>query len=205
MIHPVSVIIPTIESRQVFLANFCLPSVWANYPAEVFVVGGSSMNANEKRNAGVRAATQPYLLFVDDDSVLMAEAIQRLMDAMYGDAAVAFGGYKYNTNEYSANFKTKLKLPPGEIFPGKWNYERLKRENYIDTTSLIRADRFPGFDPAIRRFQDWDLWLTMAARGCRGAYVPYCVVEKYVIDENISARIPEAEAREAIVRKHGLS
>jgi hypothetical protein len=43
---------------------------------------------------------------------------------------------------------------------------------YIHTTSLIRRDHFVGFDPSLKRFQDWDLWLTMMEKGDHGYYLP---------------------------------
>jgi glycosyltransferase involved in cell wall biosynthesis len=199
--HPVTVIIPTIESRINFLMSQCLPSVYENRPSQIVIVGGDDWNGNEKRNSGAAAATQPYVLFVDDDSRLLPGAIEHLLGGMFGDAAFAFGGYRYNTENFYESVET---VTGNEVFPGKWNHERLKTGNYIDTTSLIRRDMFPGFDPKIQRFQDWDLWLTMASLGRRGNYIPFCVVEKFVIDERVSVRIPENEARDIITRKHNL-
>jgi len=43
---------------------------------------------------------------------------------------------------------------------------------YIHTTSLIRKKHFPGFDKKLKRFQDWDLWLTMLDRGYKGKFIP---------------------------------
>jgi len=42
---------------------------------------------------------------------------------------------------------------------------------YIHTTSLIKKDYFPGFDENIKRFQDWDLWLTMLQSGHTGYFI----------------------------------
>ncbi len=49
--------------------------------------------------------------------------------------------------------------------------ERLRTLNYITTTSLIRREDFPRFDEQLRRFQDWDLWLTITSKGREGAFV----------------------------------
>lgn len=198
MTYPVCVVIPTIDSRWRFLTERCLPSVRAASPAQVVVVFGDG-NGNEKRNAGARAATQPYLLFVDDDSEVSADILKDMIQALefYPDASFAYANYRILNEMDHVKYGN-------EVHPGKWNFERLRSDNYIDTTSLIRREVFPGFDPEIRRFQDWDLWLTMASKGLRGKYVPKCLFDKLVIDENISMKIPEAEAREAIKRKHYL-
>lgn len=199
MTYPVSVIIPTIDSRYGFLVDRCLPSVQSNNPAQIIVVFGQG-NGNEKRNIGWKGATQPYLLFVDDDSMISISCLEKMVEAIESSGAdVAYGGYRYVIEWEHCNY-----LPKGEIFPGKWSYERLKMGNFVDTTSLIRASSFPGFDPAIKRFQDWDVWLTMSARGAKGVYIPHCLVDKFSIDESVSVRIPEEESRQAIIRKHGL-
>jgi len=197
--YPVSVVIPTIDSRRDFLFNRCLPSVQLADPAQLIVIFGEG-NGNEKRNAGARAATQPYLLFVDDDSQISSEILRDMVGALesHQEASIAYSGYR--TILHEAN-RAKYSR---DTYPGKWNPDRLRRENYIDTTSLIRRSAFPGFDPAIRRFQDWDLWLTLSTRGAHGVYISKTLFDKYVLDENVSARIPEQEAREAIARKHSL-
>jgi glycosyltransferase involved in cell wall biosynthesis len=201
MTFPVSVVIPTIDSRYDFLVGRCLPSVRLAHPAEIIVVSGEDRNGNEKRNAGARAASQPYLLFVDDDSTVSDRILEMLVAAIEGAIScdVAYCGFKYIVEWENCRY-----LPKGEIFPGKWSYDRLRQGNFVDTTSLIRRAAFPGFDPEIKRFQDWDLWLTMAGRGARGAYVSQCLVEKFIIDDGISVKVPEEEARQAIIRKHLL-
>ena len=41
----------------------------------------------------------------------------------------------------------------------------------MNTISFIRRLDFPGFDPAIARLQDWDVWLTMLERGRPGLFL----------------------------------
>lgn len=201
MSYPVTVVIPTIDSRRRFFLGRCLPSVQAADPAQVVVLFGEG-TSNEKRNAGARAASQPYLLFVDDDSVVGLDILKEMVGALEAnpDASIAYSGYRNIRHFECCNVNGGSQ----DVSPGKWNADRLRRENYIDTTSLIRASAFPGFDPAIRRFQDWDLWLTLVAHGARGVYVPRHLFDKFVIDNGISATVPEGEARDAIKRKHNL-
>ena len=195
MSHPVSVVIPTIDSRYNFLTCRCIPSVQRAGAAQIIVVHGEG-GSNEKRNAGALAATQPYLLFVDDDSEVENDILTAMIAALESKPEATFAYSNYTLND-------QFKSSP-EVCPGKWNADRLRRENYIDTTSMIRRSAFLGFDPAIHRFQDWDLWLTIVASGGRGVYVPRHLFSKYILDQGISAMVPEAEAREAIRRKHCL-
>jgi hypothetical protein len=98
--------------------------------------------------------------------------------------------------------------------------------NYIHTTSLIRREQFPGFDSAIKRFQDWDLWLTILERGGRGTFIQdelFQIVEisgrrgisqwrpsiMYHIPWKWTGWTPSSvekygNAREIILKKHGL-
>ena len=49
--------------------------------------------------------------------------------------------------------------------------EKLKIMPYITTTSLIRLKDFSGFDESLKKFQDWDLWLTMLYQGRTGVWI----------------------------------
>jgi len=51
--------------------------------------------------------------------------------------------------------------------------DRLKKMNYIHTTALIKRSAFPkeGFDLSLKKFQDWDLWLTMLEAGHSGMWI----------------------------------
>jgi hypothetical protein len=50
--------------------------------------------------------------------------------------------------------------------------EALKKMNYITSTTLIRRAHFPGWDEKLKKFQDWDLWLTMSKQGHAGVWIP---------------------------------
>ncbi|MFA6422553.1 MAG: hypothetical protein WCV92_04085, partial [Candidatus Buchananbacteria bacterium] len=49
--------------------------------------------------------------------------------------------------------------------------ERLRQMPYIHTSALIRREHFPRFDLSLKKFQDWDLWLTMLEQGHEGVWV----------------------------------
>lgn len=200
MTYPVTVVIPTIDSRYEFLTKRCLPSVKAAGPAQIVVVFGDR-NGNRKRNEGARAATQPFLLFVDDDSEVRSDCLQKMIYAFDRDPDAAFA---YSNYCVSVQPGIDYVNPSGNMYPGTWNVDRLRKGNYIDVTSLIRMDRFFGFDPDLERFQDWDLWLTLIADRRHGTYVQENLFMKCVIDQGITARIPEREAKEIVMRKHGL-
>lgn len=192
MAVPVSVIVPHQAHRKPFLALHTLPGILENDPAEILIEAGDG-GACRKRNLGASKASQPFLFFCDDDCVPRPGCLRELMGALAEDPAAAFS---YCDEEIiDGNHFVVRKAGP-------WDPLRLKRENYIGTMSLLRRETFPGFDPEMRRFQDWDLWLTMARAGARGVYVPRALVSNHRIDPGITGTVPLGEAMEAIRRKH---
>jgi GT2 family glycosyltransferase len=191
MALPVRVVIPTIKSREKFLETLCLPTVINNDPADIVVVRGDG-SAPQKRNRGARGTTWKYLLFVDDDSRLLPGCIAAMVDMMeLTDASFCYSDFQ-------------MQPQGGRFTAGRFNPERLQTGNYIDTTSLIRAEAFPGFDENILRYQDWDLWLTITKSGGRGVYLEKLLFEKWKIDVGITESVTDSDARGALVAKHGI-
>ncbi len=77
-----------------------------------------------------------------------------------------------------------------KLFP--YNEQRLKQMPYIHTTSLIRREDFCGFDNAIRRFQDWDVWLTMLAHSKKGVWIDEPLFTTQLGRGHISQWLPKA-------------
>lgn len=200
MSFPVSVIIPHLKSRKHFLEASCLPSVRRNDPAQILVQDGED-NACEKRNAGAAQATERYLLFVDDDSVLRDGCIPAMMGAFEKDPGATFA---YSDVEMVLYPGVPYPHPGGRRSARPWNRGTLIWGNYVETTSLLRREAFPGFDPEIKRFQDWDLWLTLAEKGHRGVHIPEVLLELHHFDMGITASVPFEESLYAIKAKHRL-
>ncbi len=109
------------------------------------------------RNTGVNEAKGEYLLFLDADAVLRPDALEKFISALQGgSAAFVYSSFYFGWKKF------------GNL---KWDAERLKKNNFIHTTSLIRKDKFPKFDESLKRFQDWDLWLTIAKNGGFGIWI----------------------------------
>jgi hypothetical protein len=104
------------------------------------------------RNHGVAVSTGEYILVLDHDACLKREAIESFLRTLqeHPEADAVYASHRFGWKRFFA--------PP-------FDAELLKRVNYIHTSSLMRRAAFPGFDPALTKFQDWDLWLTMVARG----------------------------------------
>lgn len=124
-------------------------------------------NGNRARNFGFLKASTPLIAFFDADNVMMPRFLEVLYDALRRapNAAFAYGDRIAFANGDPRQDERRVS--------GPFDIPRLKAGNYIDLAALIRADKFPGFDPSARRYQDWDLWLNIALKhGGFGQYAP---------------------------------
>jgi len=117
--------------------------------------------ASWARNQGAKVAAGEFYFFCDDDVTLNENCLSKLKDALdeNPDASYAYCGY-YRSGLFNSSVDSK-----------PFNWETLKRVNFISTMSLIRAKDFIGFDESLKRFQDWDMWIRMYNKGKYGVYV----------------------------------
>jgi LmbE family N-acetylglucosaminyl deacetylase/glycosyltransferase involved in cell wall biosynthesis len=175
---PISVIVRT-KDRPALLAEAVASIRSTGYPAEIIVVndGGArpdvegvtlvdhetSRGRSEAANAGVHAAKNAYVTFLDDDDLYYPEHLATLARAsrssgiavLYSDAVSAFidGERRQAMRIYARDFDREL----------------LFVDNYIPLPTLLlrRADFLDlgGFDPAFDLFEDWDFLIRLAQRG----------------------------------------
>ena len=129
--------------------------------------------ASFARNQGFKQVKTEFVLFSDNDINWRKTGIQSLLDALLdSDASFSYGAYEMD----------------GQIQCNEeFNEFHLMEYNYISTMSLIRTKDFPGFDEDIKRFQDWDLWLTMITDNKYGVYggeVIFNTIDKDGISRN---------------------
>lgn len=123
-----------------------------------YISWSKNRGAPAARNEGARMTTAPYLLFLDADARLFPQAIEQMVNALDTHQHIDF----VYGNHYWGN-KTFLGRP--------FDRDVLRQRNYIHTSSMLRRSAFPGFDESLKRFQDWDLWLTMSHRGSLGMWI----------------------------------
>jgi phosphatidylinositol alpha-1,6-mannosyltransferase len=111
------------------------------------------------RNIGVSVASGSRILCLDADAELVPDALLRMDAALDADpeASFAYGDFFWGRKRFR-----------GRAFDAT----ALRKGNWIHTSALMRREAFPGFDPELKKFQDWDLWWTMAENGLRGAWIP---------------------------------
>lgn len=122
------------------------------------LVRQENAGANPARNRGWREATGEFLLFCDADVVMRPNMVQSMKEALdqHPEASFAYSTFRFGWKRF-----------PGAV----WDPQVLRRVNIAHTTSLVRVADFPGFDESIKRFQDWDVWLTMLEAGKRGIMI----------------------------------
>ncbi|MBI4142387.1 glycosyltransferase [Candidatus Uhrbacteria bacterium] len=111
------------------------------------------------RNRGARETNGELLLFLDADIVLAPTALECMVRALTAapSASYAYGGFRFGWKHFA---------------PLPFSADRLRRMPYIHTSALLWRAHFPRFDESLKRFQDWDLWLTMLAAGHTGVSIP---------------------------------
>ena len=202
MSHPlVSIIIPAFNHKDVLEA--CLKSIEAQTYSnlEIIVVDDGSTDGTEAafatrasscsyrfvrqenrgapaaRNAGARMANGPFLIFVDADVTLREDAIEWMMKTLEEHPAASFvySSFRFGGKRFRV---------------GPFDPDALRRGPLIHTTSLIRKDAFPGFDELLKKFQDWDLWLTIIEKGGTGVWIPEELFQVSTRRDGISLWLP---------------
>ena len=127
--------------------------------SKVQIIRQAHTGAAMARNTGAREAKGEYLFFLDADIVMARDMLGKMLTALENHPEAS-----YTYSQFKFGFKI-FKLWP-------FDEDKLRQMPYIHTTSLMRREDFPGFDPVIKRLQDWDLWLTMLENNKKGVFIP---------------------------------
>ena len=174
------------------------------------IIEQDNKGASAARNAGLKLATGDYIIFWDADTIARADMLEEMFVALEANPSAS-----YAYSQYSFGWK-KMR---SNIFDARL----LKEINFIDGTSLIRKADLPqnGWDENLKRFQDWDLWLTMLENNKTGIFVPAVLYRKIVgRRQGYSSWFPKFilnwpwkikkvelynQAKQIIKEKHGLN
>ena len=160
------------------------------------------------RNLGFKVSRGEYVIFYDADIIAKPDMLERMHLALQQDKQASFAYSQFLIGRKKIKSQT-------------YNKEDLKKNNYICTMSLIRREYFPYFDEKLKRFQDWDLWLTMMKQNHYGIFIPQVLFKAIVVSfrKSISNWLPSfmyklpfktksvkkyEAAREIIIKKHKL-
>lgn len=172
------------------------------------IISQQNLGAPAARNRGFAASKGEFVIFWDADTTAKPEMLEKMKMALdkNAGAAYSYSGFMFGWKKFACRAFSAVEL---------------KIYNYIDVTSLIRRADFPGFDESIKKFQDWDLWLTLLEKNKTGVFVPEVLYRKLVGGRaGISRWLPRffyhlpfetkevrryREARRLILLKHGLT
>ena len=128
------------------------------FTGRVRVLSQSNQGANPARNRGLAQAKGEFVIITDADVVMKPAMIDEFVAALkkHPKASYAYSSFRFGWKRFRG-------IP--------FDADRLRRLNFIHTTSLVRRADFPGFDDGMKRFQDWDVWLSMLEKGKVGVLV----------------------------------
>ncbi|MFA5062062.1 MAG: glycosyltransferase family A protein [Patescibacteria group bacterium] len=182
--------------------------------SDIKIFSQENKGAPSARNLGFAQSKGEYVIFWDADTIARPDMLEKMYKALRdnSETSCAYSKFKFG-------WKT---MQSHEFDPGL-----LKKLNYIDVTSLVRrsalTDLRPSagpWDESIKRFQDWDLWLSLLEKNKTGVFVPEVLYKKVVGNrKGISAWLPSfmynlpwkikkvadyEEAKAIVLKKHGL-
>lgn len=134
------------------------PTLLEKAQGRICWINQKNSGASAARNQGFKHAHGAYVLFCDADVRLKPTMIASMVETLeqHPEASYCYSNFKFGFHTF-------------DLFP--FDPDRLRRENYISTMSLIRRQDFIGFDESLSRLQDWDLWKRMLDRGAIGVWV----------------------------------
>lgn len=180
----ISIIIPVFNRQHELMLSLASIAKQSYRPIEVIVVDdGSEIKVTDEplqkllgdipyslifqKNSGAPAARNngfvhskgEYIIFWDSDTIGNTDMIEKMYSTLQEHVEASF---VYANHIHAGKIKFHSR-PFDEL--------ELKKNNYINTMSLIRRKDFLLFDESLRRFQDWDLWLTLVEHGKKGVWI----------------------------------
>jgi len=140
-----------------------------NWFPMVLVARAANAGVGAARDTGIAIARADRVFILDADNTIYPNSLRKLSVALDANPDAAF----------SYGIITKIgELGLLSYLP--WDVERLTKGNYIDAMAMIRRDiwnTFGGYDTecSLLGWEDYELWLRLAAGGCSAAFVPEIV------------------------------
>jgi len=137
----------------------------AEFPV-MLIANSANAGVGAARNAGFKAARAERVFILDADNYVFPSALGKLAAALDREPEAAFS---YGIIGRLDGSGVMSHLP--------WDPRRLLESNYIDAMAMVRRsvwEQVGGFDAftSLRGWEDYELWLRIAAHGWDAAFVP---------------------------------
>ncbi len=120
-------------------------------------------NAQKTRNYGLQKSNGEYVVFLDADDYFRYDFLQKMQTEINENDEIKL---VYSDRIHIGRDDILARVGLDREWTTKdFNFEDLKKENYISLPSIIRKKEFIGFDEEINRYQDWEAWLTFLNDG----------------------------------------
>ncbi len=239
--RPLEVIVVNDGSTDDFetVADECIEFVQTHFigmGSMLSVLSQENKGAPSARNLGFANSKGEYVIFWDADTLANPQMLEKMFTALQNNPPPPQRGPasgRWQSAYAYSQFKFGWKIIKSQNFDA----DKLKQVNYIDTTSLIRRSALNchpeqgegslsgsvigPWDTSLKRFQDWDLWLSLLEKNQTGVFVPEVLYKKIVDGRvGISNWMPSfiyklpwktkrvrkyEEAKQIVLKKHGLS
>ena len=145
-------------------------------PRIVYVPLGERRGRCEAGNAAMSAARGKYLGFLDEDDELFADHAEQLVACLEeAEARVAYATAFEVPTEWNDRHEITGEGPCEVVFDRPFTYIELSVRNITPICAVLFErslfEQCGGFDPALDRQEDWNLWLRYAIHSGRFAHL----------------------------------
>jgi glycosyltransferase involved in cell wall biosynthesis len=150
----------------------------------------SQANAGESaaRNAGIHAAQHEFIALLDSDNRWLSSKLTRQLELHAQDPSLGFSFTGYTTFGGASSDRVVLNAWDPEPVEA---IEQLLVGCCINTSTVLATKRSiidaGMFDTSLRCAEDHDLWLRIAANGCRIGYLPEALTEYRLHSDALSS------------------
>lgn len=133
--------------------------VLKKYQPKIKIINQENRGAPVARSRGFEESTGEYVIFCDADLILKPKMLEKMVYVLdnHPQASYVYSSFRFGWKMF-------------KLWP--FDAQKLKQMNYIHSSALIKRKHFPGWDESLKKFQDWDLWLTMLEQGHIGVWIP---------------------------------